>query len=82
LTPADVAQWSGFSLKTVYRAIRSGTLEASQPTARYRITPDAYERWVFSRRSEGQAPSTEVVPATRPIEGSLERLRRIEREAA
>ena len=84
MTSAECAQRSGFSVKTVYRAIHSGALEASQPTAHYRIRKDAFERWVSSRRkapgSANDAPV--VVPVAPPERGSSDELRAIEREAA
>jgi len=81
---ADVARRSGFSRKTVYRAIESGALVASQPTSRYLVTEAEYQRWVSSGR-HGQGPARRVElgePAAPPIRGSLDELRAIEREAA
>jgi len=79
---ADVARRSGFSLKTVYRAIDSGALVASQPTSRYLVTEAEYQRWVSSgRHCRGAARPVELsAPATPPIQGSLDELLAIERE--
>ena len=83
LTPDDVARRSGLSLKTVYRAIHSGALVASQPTARYLITEADYQRWVSTRRSCPIPPGVELpAPATPAERGSLDELRAIEKEAA
>lgn len=84
LTPADVARRSGFSEKTVYRAIRSGALVASRPTAHYRITEADYQRWVAARllRQDASPPADLPSPAATAERGSLDELRAIEREAA
>lgn len=71
-------------MKTVYRAIESGALVATQPTARYLIREADYQRWVSSRRKrQDTAEVTEMPAPVAPTErGSLEELRAIERDAA
>ena len=84
LTPADVALRVRHCVKTVYRAIDSGALIATQPTSRYLIRESDYQRWVSSRRSPlASAAPREVEPPLAPAErGSVEELRAIEREGA
>lgn len=83
LTPADAARRSGFSEKTVYRAIRSGALAASRPTAHYRITEADYQGWVSTRlRLPDVSAAVELPEPVAPERGTLDALRAIEREAA
>lgn len=80
MTPQDVAARSGYSLKTVYRAIRSGRLRAYQPTSRYLITEADYWSWLHSGARAEDVPARE--PSEPAAPGSAEALRAIEREAA
>jgi excisionase family DNA binding protein len=84
LTVAEAAQRARHSPKTIYRAIRAGTLRASKPASRWRIRPDDLGRWLSAEpRSEYAAGEAELPAPTAPAEvGSLERLRAIERDAA
>lgn len=81
LTTEDVARLSGFSRKTVRRAIKAGELVASSVRGEYRIWPEDFRRWIDcgrvacesggprpARRSDGSSP------------GSLDRLRALEAE--
>ena len=83
LTVREAAVRSGFSPKTIYRAIRSGALEASRPTAHYRISAEGLERWLSSRiNTDAKAASQRSVAPARLAVASLQRLREIEREPA
>lgn len=77
LTPRHVARLSGFSEKTVLRAIRAGELPASKVRNQYRIWPADYRAWIDGARVEH--------PATPPSRGptptdtaSASRLRQME----
>ena len=81
LTTADVARLSGFSPKTVRRAIAAGELVASYVRGEYRIWPTDYRQWIDSGRVTGEPkpPRRKASPPeTGP--GSLERLRSLEAE--
>ena len=80
LTPADVAELSGFSLKTVRRAIRSGDLVASRVRNTYRVWPADDRAWIDGARMENPAPVVPM-PAAGSRTGSAERLREMEAEA-
>lgn len=86
LTPAEAALLSRFSLKTIYRAIDSGRLRASQPTGtRYLIEMADFVQWVSTGldRAVPSDPASELPPPVVPAEvGSLERLRSMENDAA
>lgn len=82
LTPAEAALISRHSVKTIYRAIKSGRLPASRPTARYRIRSVDLAIWLGT--VEGSAsPPVDLPPPSAPAEvGSLGRLRALEADAA
>jgi excisionase family DNA binding protein len=46
LNPEQAATLSGFSTKTIYRALWSGELTASKRRRRWRIRTDALETWI------------------------------------
>lgn len=86
LTPAEAALISRLSRKTIYRAIRSGSLRASRPTGtRYLIETTEFGRWV-STGGSAAVPSGPGIGLPRPLVraevGSLERLRAMEADAA
>lgn len=79
LSTADVAQLSGFSPKTVRRAITDGELAASIVRGEYRVWMDDFRRWIDARRVRPQqgvdAPVRRVTDAG---PGSIDRLRSLE----
>jgi len=79
LTVEEVAARSGYSEKTVYRAIDNGRLRASKPASRWRIDPEDYWRWMRSEPvrvvGAGQGSLIRPAPAVMPERGSLEALR-------
>lgn len=78
LTPADIAALAQVSVKTVYRAIRSGTLSAIAIGGRYRVTSEAYGDWIARQTVTPRNVTVQPHPITTPLRGSLEALRRIE----
>ena len=60
LTPADVAELSGFSLKTVRRAIQSGDLVASRVRNTYRVWPADYRAWIDCSHGQSAAGGSET----------------------
>lgn len=78
LTPADIAALAQVSVKTVYRAIRSGTLSAIAIGGRYRVTSEAYGDWIARQTVTPGNVTVRAHPIAAPIRGSLEALRRIE----
>jgi excisionase family DNA binding protein len=82
LTPAEAARISRYSVKTIYRAIQSGRLPASRPTARYRIRSADLAIWLGAVEDWASAP-VDLPPPSAPAEvGSLGRLRALEADAA
>ena len=85
LTPAETGAMTGFSVKTIYRAMKAGELVASRVRSRYLIDPRDVARWVESCRvnavQERSSTSLSFRPGN-PESGSLAELRAIEREAA
>jgi excisionase family DNA binding protein len=82
LTPADVAELARVSVKTVYRAIRSGALVAIEIGNRYRVSPEDYCAWIEGLTVvPGNATTTDRF-AARPPQGSLIALRAIEEAPA
>jgi excisionase family DNA binding protein len=84
MSPAQVAVRCGLSLKTVYRAIRSGALRAHQPTTRYLISEVAYQEWV-TQPPAGQDVGAVLHSRLRPVapeRGSAAELLAIEEGAA
>lgn len=82
LTPAEAARISRYSVKTIYRAIQSGRLRASRPTARYRIRSVDLVIWLGTMEVPASAP-LDLPPPSAPSEvGSLGRLRALEADAA
>jgi excisionase family DNA binding protein len=82
MSPAQVADRSGLSRKTVYRAIASGALVAYQPTSRYLISERAYEAWITRERAAVAGDSQSLPRPAAPAVGSGDELRAIESEAA
>jgi excisionase family DNA binding protein len=81
LTPANIASLSQVSVKTVYRAIRSGALSAIAIGGRYRITREAYGDWITRQAVAPQPDAVSADVKARPTRGSLEALRGIEEAA-
>lgn len=87
LTPNDVADLCGLSVKTIYRAIHRGELSAYKVGgSRYRIRPDELDAWVDAARvSPGGAHSagtTRAPSAAATGHGDDATLDRIEAQAA
>jgi excisionase family DNA binding protein len=80
MSPAEVAARAGLSLKTVYRAIRSGALVAHQPTAKYLISEAAYRAWVTRPPAFRSAALASPPPPPAPGAGSAAELLAIEAE--
>jgi excisionase family DNA binding protein len=81
LIPAEVARLVRLSLKTIYRAIKSGELTASQVRGRYLIRRCDVDRWL---REKLVVVSDEVIgspPSKVSAAGSRLALKRIERAA-
>jgi excisionase family DNA binding protein len=78
LTTADVAALAQVSVKTVYRAIRSGALSAIAIGGRYRITREAYADWIARQAVAPQSEAVSTPVKARPVRGSLDALRVIE----
>jgi excisionase family DNA binding protein len=84
MSPAQVADRCSLSLKTVYRAIRSGALRAHQPATKYLISQEAYQEWITrppARQDVGDMLQSRLRPAT-PEHGSAAELMAIEEGAA
>jgi excisionase family DNA binding protein len=84
MSPAQVAERCGLSVKTVYRAIWSGALRAHQPARKYLIGEDAYQEWVTRppvREDVGEVLRDRLRPAA-PELGSAAELLAIEEGAA
>lgn len=81
LTTADVARLSGFSTKTVRRAIAEGELVASLVRGEYRVWPDDYRRWIDGGQVAGETSRKRARPASDTGPGSLDRLRSMEADA-
>lgn len=79
LSAADVAELSGFSLKTVLRAIRAGELVASKVRNTYRVWPADYRAWIDGARV-ARSPSVPVPESVGSVIGSATRLRELEPE--
>ena len=84
LTPTEVAALAKVSLKTVYRAIRSGTLNASVIGSgrHYWITRASFWRWMNGSVVELEPRNTPLIEAGTPPAGSVAALNAIERDAA
>lgn len=83
LTTDQAAKQSGFSLKTVYRAIHDGELLASKVRSRWLIAPEDLATWLRPTSQclpDGQRVT--LMPAAPAERGSLASLRAIEDEAA
>jgi hypothetical protein len=81
LTTADVALLSGFSTKTVRRAIADGELVASLVRGEYRVWPEDYRRWIEGGQVAREGPRNRARPATDRGSGSADRLRAMEADA-
>ena len=81
LTVRTVARLSGFSQKTVLRAIRAGELTASKIRGEYRVWPTDYRAWINADRVE--SPRRPVALPGRGLSevGSAARLREMEPDA-
>jgi excisionase family DNA binding protein len=77
LSIKEAAARSGFSTKTLYRAIAAGELRAKKVRSRWRIAVHDLEAWLLPRPTVAR---TAVVRAVAPAEtGSRAALRQIER---
>lgn len=63
LTPAEVAEHVGLSVKAVRRAIERGELPAAKLCGRIRIRPDAVDNWI-DRGVINVRPSTRGAPSS------------------
>lgn len=80
MSVADVASQSGFSAKTVLRALAAGELVGSKVRSRWVVWPEDFRAWIDAGRRETRArPNRENNEAGEV--GSVERLRAIERAA-
>lgn len=77
LDPAEAAARSRFSLKTIYRAIHAGELQAHKVRSRWRIALADLDAWATGDPT-ASAPSAAVDPGT----GSRAVLRAIEADVA
>jgi excisionase family DNA binding protein len=75
-----VARLSGFSQKTVLRAIRAGELPASKVRNEYRVWQSDYREWINAARVTPQASEARARSTGSGI-GSAARLREMEAEA-
>ncbi|HEX5584005.1 helix-turn-helix domain-containing protein [Gaiella sp.] len=76
LSIKEAAARSGFSTKTLYRAIAAGELRAKKVRSRWRIAVHDLEAWLLPRPT---VPRPAVVRVAAPPEtGSQAALRRIE----
>ena len=83
LTAEQAAKQSGFSLKTIYRAIRDGELPAWKVRSRWLIASEDLATWLGPRDQEPAARHrVTLAPGAPPEHGSLTSLRAIEDEAA
>ena len=83
LTPAQVADHAGLSVKSVYRAIRRGELAASKLGAVIRIRARDFDAWVDSSRVaplSADCSMGETAPDAPLGVGTLDALRKIKRE--
>jgi len=84
LTPTEVAAFAKVSTKTVYRAIRSGALQAYGigHGSHYRITQASMLSWLGAMPSSPAPRAAVLATPGRPSKGSPSRLRAIERGEA
>lgn len=57
MNPEQAAEASGYSTKTIYRALRDGELVASKRRRRWRIRPEALTEWIDGDRA-ADVPAT------------------------
>ena len=83
MTPARVAERSGYCVRTIYREIRAGRLGVLKIRHRYRITEEDYWLWLRASRVSPVAHRRAATspPVAPPIRGSLAVLRAIEEGA-
>lgn len=83
LSPEEAAQLSGFSTKTIYRALWEGELVASRRRRRWRIRRAALDTWIDGERAADVPATTRMrgrPPARKGSLGSV--LEALEGEAA
>jgi hypothetical protein len=80
MSVADVASQSGFSTKTVLRALAAGELVGSKVRSRWVVWPEDFRAWIDGGRRETKASATCSSGKVGEV-GSVERLRAIERAA-
>ena len=80
-TVDETARRSGFSQKTIYRAVQAGELESRKIRCRWRISAEAFERWMGSGLvAESQEPRRPRRATSTSGAASVARLVAIERE--
>lgn len=80
MSVADVASQSGFSTKTVLRALGAGELVGSKVRSRWVVWPEDFRAWIDGGRREARKATNSTGGEAREV-GSVERLRAIERAA-
>jgi hypothetical protein len=80
MSVTDVASQSGFSTKTVLRALGAGELVGSKVRSRWVVWPEDFRAWIDGGRREA-GPSVDSTNGEAGEVGSVERLRGIERAA-
>jgi hypothetical protein len=80
MSVADVAGQSGFSTKTVLRALAAGELVGSKVRSRWVVWPEDFRAWIDGGRRETRALLDADSGEAGEV-GSVERLRKIERAA-
>jgi hypothetical protein len=77
---ADVARRSGFSTKTVLRALQAGELVGSKVRSRWVVWPEDFRAWIDAGRRPTASPRRPL-PGEGGRASSSERLLAIERAA-
>jgi hypothetical protein len=80
MSVTDVATQSGFSTKTVLRALAAGELVGSKVRSRWVVWPEDFRAWIDGGRREARAVTNSPSGKAGEV-GSVERLRAIERAA-
>lgn len=71
LTPEQAADVSGFSTKTIYRALWAGELVAAKRRRRWRIRSAALDAWVDGERAGDPATTSSTRRRVAPKRGGL-----------
>jgi Helix-turn-helix domain len=78
MSVSDVAERSGFSTKTVLRALQAGELVGSKVRSRWVVWPEDFRAWIDGGRRDATTGAA-VTPERGGHAGSAERLLAIER---